>query len=271
LHIFDVGEQIMRRRSEIRSFLLLIAVLLCPIPSLGQTQNDKDLARRTDELLVTYATFKNYPAKDAATTYRNLTEDRQAVFDAIVRALFVPLQDKKGVPGKRVVDFVEEVRGIWGVRSNQTEGRYMFRVSMRFAPTLKAALQASSNIPKSRFTTGHVLMPVAEGGDDDPAFTGFKALLKESGVSTFREAGDPSLQISLLDDDPQIGEADIDFDPKGFPCGCHCRPSNSDVGSKKSSSSTDVHLTMFNSDITYFSAALATTWSRPAAHCKWKY
>lgn len=261
----------MVRRWHAGIAVLLTAMSIWHIHSFGQSQNDNDLTQRSNELLVTYATFKSYASKDAATTYNALTEDRRAVFDAIVRALFVPIKDKKGIVGKRVIDYVQEVRGIWGVRNNQSEGRYMFRLSMHFTPALKAVLLNSSNIPKSTFTTGHVLLPRPKGGDDDPQFTNFKPLLKESGVITFREAADPSLQISLVTDDAQVGEADIDFDPKGFPCGCHCKPSNSDVGSKNAASTTDIHLAMFNNDVSYFSTAFSTPWSKPGAHCRPRY
>lgn len=147
----------------------------------------------------------------------------------------------------------------------------MFRLSLRFAPGLKAALDSSSNIPSSLF--GHVLLPVEKGGDDDAAFTGFAALLKESDVVTFREAAkEPRLQISLIEKDPTVGEVDIDFDPKNvITCGCHCKPSNSDAGSRKPAPDQHVHLTAFNADVPFFSTPLASTWSKPEAHCKDTY
>ena len=225
-----------------------LCLLLGASGALAQTQNDKDLIKRTNELLDTYAKFKHYASEDPAVVYKNLSPDRRAVFDSIIRALFVPIQDADGNPSKRVIDFVEEVRGIWGVRSKVKEGRFMFRTSLRFTPTLRAAVKGSSNIPES--IGGHVLLPIETGGDDDPAFTGFAALLKESGVETFREASkEPRLQVSILKNDPAVGEVDIDFDAASLFCGCHCKPSNSDVGSRKAPPDTHVHLTMFNLDV----------------------
>lgn len=133
-----------------RLSLAAVLLLLWPLPSGGQQQLDQDLITRSNELLASYAMFKNYPSKDAAATYQNLTEDRRAVFDAIVRAMFVRLDDRQGNAGKRVIDFVQEVRGIWGVRTNQSEGHYMFRLSMLFDPAIKAALTASFKGKRTR-------------------------------------------------------------------------------------------------------------------------
>lgn len=234
------------------------------------TADDKELVERSNALLVTYATFKNYPSKDPAVVYKNLSPDRQAVFDSIVRALFVPIQDEEGNAGKRVIDFVEEVRGIWGVRPKQKEGRHMFRLSLRFAASLRDTLKESSNLPGS--TNGHVLLSMQKGGDDDPAFTDFSKLLKTSDVQTFREATkEPRLQVSVLKNDPTTGEVDIDFDGMTLLCGCHCKPSNSDVGSRKPAPDKHLHLTAFNLDVPLFSTPLKTAWSNSAAHCKDTY
>jgi hypothetical protein len=249
-------------------FSLVLAASVGPL--LAQTANDKELTDRSNALLVTYATFKNYPSKDPAVVYKNLSPDRRAVFDAIVRALFVRIQDDDGNPGKRVIDFVEEVRGIWGVRPKQKEGRHMFRISLRFSASMRDTLKKSSNLPGS--TKGHVLLPMQKGGDDDPAFTGFATLLKTSDIQTFREASkEPKLQISVLKNDPAIGEVDIDYDGFTILCGCHCKPSNSDVGSRKSAPDKHLHLTAFNVDVPFFTAPLAPAWSNSAAHCKDMY
>ena len=84
-------------------------------------------------------------------------------------------------------------------------------------------------------------------------------LRKGADVITFREAKEPKLQISMLSKDQQQGDVDIDFDPMrvdcslpNFLCGCHGTPANSDVGSRKPTSSTDVHLDRFNDDVPYF-------------------
>ena len=258
--------------------VVLVSLVTCQTGPHGETKSDAELTEIRLKLLEKYGAFKHDTSKPAE-IHQKLSPDRRAVFDAITRALFVPILDKNRKPtGKRVVDFAEEVRGIWGVRKNVTEGRFMFRMSMRFSSGLAAALEASSNIPRA--TGGHVLLPVSTGGDDDPAFKDFKPLLKDGGdVITFREATqEPKLQISLVNNDRQVGEVDIDYDRIGLNlttpnkvCGCHCTPSNSDVGSRKSSSKTDVHLTMFNSDVPYFAAPLTSNWSTPEFHCKSSY
>jgi len=261
-----------RARNSLTVLVLLVAI--GQVAPIAQSPADQDLVKRRNELLVSYATYKGYTSKDPAVVYKNLSPDRQAVFDSIVRALFVPIEDAAGKPGKRVVDFVEEVQGIWGVRPGQTQGRYMFRMTMRFAVGLVATLSNSSNIPPG--LKGHVLQSLPKGGDDDPNFKDFDTLLKETGVKTFREANpEPKLQVSVIKGDPgkpAVGEVDIDFDAPGlFWCGCHCKPSNSDVGSRKPAPDSHVHLTFFNIDVPYFSTALASTWSKPAAHCKDAY
>ncbi len=262
----------MLRDRWFRCGMILLALAFGEAILFGQTPNDTDLAKRTNELLVTYATFKQYASRDPAKVYGNLTADRKVVFDGIVRALFMPIRDRRGAAGKRVIDYIEEVRGIWGVRNNQSEGRYLFRMSLRFHPDLASVLQSSSNLPPA--DGGHVLLPLAKDGDDNPNFTNFRPLLKEGrDVITFREPGIPSLQVSMLVNDHQSGEADIDLDRATVwpPCGCHCQPSNSDVGSFKKSSKTDIHLTLFNDHAPYFSDKLRTTWSKPEAHCEETY
>jgi hypothetical protein len=268
-----VGEDMTARIRPVWG-VLAVALAIGQVVPIAQSPIDKDLVKRSNELLASYASYKGYASKDPAVVYKGLTTDRQAVFDAIVRALFVPIEDAKGKPGKRVIDFVEQVQGIWGVRQGQTQGRYMFRMTFRFAGGLVQALEASSNIPRG--LRGHVLRSKTTGGDDEPAFKDFASLLQESGVRTFREANaEPKLQVSVIKGDftkSTIGEVDIDFDQTGlFWCGCHCKPSNSDVGSRKAKPDQHVHLTSFNVDVPYFSTSLSSTWSKPAAHCKDSY
>ena len=44
-------------------------------------------------------------------------------------------------------------------------------------------------------------------------------------METFREASkEPRLQVSILKNDPAVGEVDIDFDAASLFCGCHCKP-----------------------------------------------
>lgn len=239
----------------------------------GSTIPDSDLDQARNRLLLSYSQFKSYGLTDPQEVYATkLSPDRQALFDAIVRALFVQIEDRSSNPtGKRVIDYVDAVHGIWGVRIGETEGRRMFRMSMRFRNGIRNALSDSSNIPSASF--GHVLLPVATGGDDDPAFTGFD--FKDGGaVVTFRQAGPrPTLQVSLLSNDEHVGEVDLDFDSG---CGpppikrCHCRPANSDVGAH-AASGDDNHMPMFNTRVPFFSNGLQSKWSNTAAHCKESY
>jgi hypothetical protein len=242
-------------------------------PPTTRPVQDSDLEQARARLLVSYSNFKSYGLTDPDEIYKTkLSPDRQALFEAIVRALFVELEDASGNPkGRRAIDFAEAVHGIWGVRPGDTEGRRMFRMSMRFRSGIREALTRSSNIPPASF--GHVLLPVAQGGDDDPAFTGFD--FKEgSAVVTFRQAGPrPTLQISLLSNDERVGEIDLDFDSG---CGpppikrCHCRPANSDVGAH-AASGDDNHLPMFNARVPFFTNALQSGWINTAAHCRESY
>jgi hypothetical protein len=239
----------------------------------AQPSLDADLQEARDRLLLTYAAFKGYPLKNPQEIYaQKLSADRQALFDAVVRAAFVQLENAQGEPTEtRVIQFVEAVHGIWGVRPGEKEGKRMFRVSVRLGPGARKALRASSNIPESSF--GHVLLPVAKGGDDEAAFTKFD--IREGGdVVTFRQSGPrPNLQISLLKSDERVGEIDLDYDSG---CGpwpikkCHCRPANSDFGSHTGADGEN-HASMFNARVPFFSSTLTSTWSNSAAHCKDSY
>ena len=262
-----------------RRVLTAIAISGCSAALLGthvrsaETDLDSELAAARDRLLITYSTFKGYGLTNPQDVYaKKLTPDRQALFDAVTRAVFVELEDSKGEPtGQRVIKLVEEVRGIWGVRPGEKDGRRMFRLSVRFATGARAALSASSNIPGA--LSGHVLLPVAKGGDDSATFKDFQ-IEDRSDVVTFRQTGArPTLQLSMLSNDEHVGEIDLDFD-KG--CGpwpikdCHCQPANSDVGSR-TTSGTDQHSVMFTARVPFFSTPLSTTWSNSAAHCKATY
>jgi hypothetical protein len=82
-------------RSHAGVVALLSLVLLRPVSSPAQTPNDQELMQRRNDLLVTYEAFKTYPTKDPKAIYAKLSEDRQAVFDALVRALFVPISEHR--------------------------------------------------------------------------------------------------------------------------------------------------------------------------------
>lgn len=255
----------------------VLAIAICSTPlTLAQPSRpggiDDELAAARNRLLLTYSKFKSYGLTNPQDVYsQKLSPDRRALFDAVTRALFVGIENADGSSTKRVITLIEEVRGIWGMRPGEKEGRRLFRVSARFDAGARATLKASSNIPQA--VAGHVLMPVAVGGDDDSKFTAFE--IKAGGdVVTFRQRGQrPKLQLSLLTNDERVGEIDLDFDAG---CGpwpikdCHCKPSNSDVGSHVASGE-DNHLVMFNARVPLFSSPLSAAWKNTAAHCKASY
>ena len=261
-------------RTTLAGFMALVAAAtVIGLERTAQPSLDDQLQDARNRLLLSYAAFKGYPLTNPRDVYsQKLSPDRQALFDAIVRAAFVQLEDSAGkTTGTRVIDFVEAVHGIWGVRAGEKEGRRMFRVSVRLSPQTRASLDGSSNISKN--FSGHVLLPVAVGGDDDPAFSAFE-IRTGSEVVTFRQHGPrPNLQISLLEKDERVGEIDLDFDTG---CGpwpikkCHCRPANSDFGSHAGAGG-ESHAKMFNTRIPFFSNALSSAWSNSAAHCKDNY
>src|SRR3954469_10111666 len=158
---------------------------------------DAELAHKRDEMLVRYSEFKQFGIKDPQQIYMRLSVDRQAEFDAGLRALFLSLEDKNGNPtNQRPVDFLDAVHGIWGVRPGNQEGKHQFRLSVQWKPGLSKALHDSGNMPES--SNGHVLMAVQSGGDDDPKFTAFN--VRGNAVITHRQASrEPRIQISYLE------------------------------------------------------------------------
>lgn len=143
-----------------------------------------------------------------------------------------------------MIDFIEGVRGTWSVRSLSANGKHQFRLSVVWRKDLAQALKAGEGFPKS--TSGHVLLPVQKGGDDDPNFTPFD--VRTNGVATFKQArGEPEIRVSYVNGDLEKGEIDIDFDPPDLWRRCHWRPSNSDPGSRAQAHShlDDFHVAVF--------------------------
>ncbi len=255
----------------VRTFGAALALCLFSTGASTQTSADKELANRREMLLMSYSAYKGYSYKTGSEVFGHMKPDRQTVFDAVVRAAFAPLYDLKGNPsGKRVIDFIEAVHGVWGMRKAERNGSYLFRVSVRFGPGVRDALSNSGNMSPD-WWFGHVLLPMATGGDDDPKFTDFKSLLKTGGdVISFREAAEkPTLQITLLKSDNVTGEIELDFDSKKpLSCGCHCKPSNSDAGSSHATSTKDKHPEMLNRRVTLFTQPFSPPWTDTAAHCQ---
>jgi hypothetical protein len=221
-----------------------------------------------NRLLITYNGYKGYGLTSPDAVYAQLqTEDRRAVFNAIVRALFIEILDKKGnSTGKRPIAYLEALHGVWGVRQRDQEGKRQFRLSVRWNPDLVPLLEASGNLPKG--SRGHVIMgvPKANEGDDNATFN--KWDIRESDVVTFRQPkeGSPSarLQLSMLGPQFATGEVDIDVDTGWI---CHNRPANSDVGSIDGTKES--HLVEYNGRFD-FMPPLQLKWSSNS-HCQPEY
>jgi hypothetical protein len=229
-------------------------------PVLPDPLLDSRLAQETERLLLSYGAFKQYPETTAAAIEGRLG-DRASVFHAIVRATFLPLTPKRGrtiPPNTRVIDFLEAVHGIWGVRPNDSEGRHQFRMSVKFRPGLRAVLRNSNELDGGS-SGPHVLAAVATGGDDDPTFQGFSVT---TAAQTHRTGPQPKLQVSYLEADNTIGEIDVDFD-SGL---CHLTPGNSDV--RAQTGPDHRHLEDFNTTYGFFTSPLTLTCELTRFHCR---
>jgi hypothetical protein len=226
---------------------------------------DEKLEIERRRLLTAYGQYKGYSDTSPQAVEKGLKPDRRAVFDACIRALFTMIEPKSGPAQKRLIDFVDTVKGIWGFRLNNDQGRHQFRLSVTWRQGLAQALNGSRNFPSA--VGGHVLMPVNRGGDDDEAFTKFDV---KRNTPTHRHARpEPKLQISYLESDPTIGEVDVDFHGG---LGCHLTPSNSDVGSRDGRSAHE-HLKDFNDPSAYglFSKPLQLHCQDRRGHCEDSY
>jgi hypothetical protein len=172
-----------------------------------------------DRLLVSYATFKKYRnMNSAADVEKTLKPDRLNTVRGILRGTQVEI-----AKGRPLIGYIKEVRGIWGVRLANDKGAEQFRLSVVFDPSLKDALSSSANFDWS--IGAHVLLPVQEGGDDDPDFVDFTSSPQ---AETWRQKANASPRLQIcMSSDARTGELDIDFDIFN----CHLMPANSDIGS----------------------------------------
>ncbi|MDA2933951.1 hypothetical protein MYX82_06365 [Acidobacteria bacterium AH-259-D05] len=203
-----------------------------------------------------YGKYKGYQDSSPTTVEGTLQPDRRRVFHAIIRALYNEILPQK----VRVIDFLESVTGIWGLRYGDDEGKHQFRLSVVWKPDLDQLLREEklSNFPRS--LGGHVLLP---GEDNDPMFDGFEV----KGGTTYRQTGrEPKLQLSYLREDPTVGEIDIDFHG-GW--GCHLTPSNSDPGSAENDSHS--HADDLNLRYNFFQYPLELNYWDYRNHCKNDY
>ena len=144
-------------------------------------------------------------------SYATLTESQRATYEAIVHAL-----ENTGL-----LEIVQAVTAVWGEAVDERgllsrQGLDQFRVSVVLSRDAREKLWAHGTKLDYR---GHVKL--AEGdrvGVDD--------------ADGARELGDPpNLHVSWREDDPRIGEIDIDYRPlRSSPVrGGHLEPENSDV------------------------------------------
>ena len=240
---------------------VMLGILMTPTLGLAQSL-DLCLAEETERLLTGYGLFKSYPDTSPQAVEATLTADRRTVFHAAVRALFTEILASDGnATGYRLIDFVDGVTGIWGLRPLNSQGRHQFRVSLTWRAGMVSALKDSWNLPRSG--SGHVLMP---GGDDNPMFTSFD-VREGRRTWTHRQAVDlPRIQVSYLRADPSIGEIDIDFHVGLF---CHRTPSNSDPSSVERGGHS--HLDDFNIRFGFFSTALTSDCKDFDNHCEDSY
>ena len=126
-------------------------LLLVMTPTLGLAQSlDQRLAAERERLLSGYGQFKGYRETSPDAVEATFTADRRTVFRATLRALFTEILASNGNPtGYRLIDFVDGVTGVWGLRPGSREGRHRFRVSLTWHPDLLRALEGSRNLPSS--------------------------------------------------------------------------------------------------------------------------
>ena len=138
-----------------------------------------------------------------ADAYYTLTKSQRATYEAIVHAL----------EHHDLLDIVDAVTAIWGEPDTpSTQGLDQFRISVILS---RDALDLLSDDGFELGDWGHVKRADGRGSN----------ALRANGT---REPGEtmPKLQISWLENDPRIGEIDIDYRADGLG---HLDPQNSDV------------------------------------------
>lgn len=204
-----------------------------------------DLAREQHRLLQGYASFKKYNATPESVRAQ-LSPDRLAVFDAITRVMFIPLNgEQESEEKKRILNYIYTVTGIWGVRLGDADGRHQFRLTVVACPELIRILEDRKQFYSS--FGGHLLKPfdTPHAGDDDPKYDAWHMWCCD--LATYRQrTHGPGLQVTYLRAYESIMEIDLDFDDSHHHGQCHGKPSNSDPGAIASDINGHSHIKHIN-------------------------
>ena len=154
-------------------------------------------------------------SSDVGVEYDRMSATQRSTFEAIVHAL----------ESEQIDELIVRVFRVWGVappnqNGTPADGRLQFRMSVSFVPDIVRRLEQRGYHMSRR---GHVLL--ASG----------TLMRSDLDVDSARQPGRrPTLQISWLEDNHQLGEVEIDYRAFGFADfagipGGHLDPDNSNV------------------------------------------
>ena len=222
-----------------------------------------------NNLLLTYGNYKQYGETDPAAVDRRLSDDRRSVLRAIIRSTFIRLTPQPGKesdipPEARLVDYIQAVHGIWGVRPGDSEGKRQFRLSVKFKPGIRKVMDASEEFRGRWFC--HVLLPTVKGGDDDDKAPA-SAFQWADGAKCKWSRRLPKIQVNYSNADETIGEIDLDFDEGAD----HQTPANSDVRAYDQSGQESRHSLELNRVHDYVAGALSLKCQTGRPHGRDRY
>lgn len=170
---------------------------------------------------------------DSAAAYNDLRESQRTTFEAIIHAMELIGIDQ----------YVQAVDKIWGkarISDWADEGRHQFRLSVRLTKDAASSLREHDDFRLEPL--GHVKRANGDlvGGSERDVVGLVRyvldlALGRTDSVRQESDDGRASLQVSWLEDDPTIGDIDIDYRVLGDG---HTEPDNSDI---RSSTGTTLH------------------------------
>lgn len=187
---------------SICNIVVMIVAATCTLaaPVGAQPDSYQYLTRDASALADRYLT--NNGLRQGALGYNELSVSQRSTFEAIVYALYA----------LGILAIVDEVTEIWGSDPLSNAGTDQFRLSVKLTEGAVDFLVAHDDYNHSMF--GHVKLP---GG-----VVGF------FGADSVRRRGSlPRIQISWLEQNPTIGEIDIDY--RGYFEHGHNRADNSDI------------------------------------------